>query len=75
MKKFERYITGYWFLIVIGLIATRYAVRCAYIERGYKAFGGEWFVLPIILLVVKLATEIILVLVDALGTEEDACEP
>lgn len=58
MKKLERYIVRNWIWLVIGLILTRKAVEYAYAERGCVAFGGEWFVLPVILLVVHMVREV-----------------
>lgn len=55
MRNMRRYIQKNWLWITVGLIATRYAVQAAYMERGYATFGGEWFTLPIILIGVELA--------------------
>lgn len=58
MKKLEKYIVRNWIWLVIGLILTRKAVEYAYAEREYVAFGGEWLVLPVILLAVHMAREV-----------------
>ncbi len=58
MKKLEKYIVRNWIWLVIGLILTRKAVEYAYAERGYAAFGGEWLVLPMILMVVHLVRDV-----------------
>lgn len=47
MKKF---IGRYWLTIIVSMIITAYAVRYAYRARGYFAVGGEWFILPTIIL-------------------------
>lgn len=54
MKKLGRYIIRNWLWIALGCVLTRKAVELAYLERGYKAVGGEWCVLPIILLAVEI---------------------
>ncbi len=54
MKKLEKYIVRNWIWLVAGLILTRKAVEFAYAERGYVTFGGEWLVLPVILMVVHM---------------------
>lgn len=46
----KRYVLENWLWIISGCILTRLAVDYAYLERGYKAIGGEWLVLPVILL-------------------------
>ena len=42
----KRYIVA----TAIGLVLTRYAHQAATISRGYKAVGGEMFILPLILM-------------------------
>lgn len=54
MKKMEKYITRNWIWLVAGLILTRKAVEFAYAERGYVAVGGEWLVLPVMMLLVHM---------------------
>lgn len=39
-----------WILLSSGLLLTAKFVEVAYEERGYVAFGGEWLVLPIMIL-------------------------
>ena len=39
-----------WILLSSGLLLTAVFVEVAYRERGYVAFGGEWLVLPIMIL-------------------------
>lgn len=48
------------------------AVHCAYAERGYAAFGGEWLVLPVILLGAEAARAARAVFYEMLGYMEDA---
>jgi len=55
----KRYVLENWLWIISGCILTRLAVDYAYLERGYKAVGGEWLVLPVILLSVHMARETI----------------
>lgn len=58
MKRFKKYILKNWFWICLGLIFTRKAMEIAYIERGYKAIGGEILIVPTILLVVHIVSMI-----------------
>lgn len=53
MRIIERYIAKNWFLIAAGLIFTELAVRAAYEERECIRFGGEWLVLPMILMLAE----------------------
>lgn len=55
----KRYVLENWFWIISGCVLTRQAIDYAYLERGYKAIGGEWLVLPVILLSVHMARETI----------------
>lgn len=58
MKEIKRYISRNWFLIAAGLILTEIAVRAAYEERGCLRYGGEWFTLPLILMLVEIARNV-----------------
>ena len=57
IKKFERFILKNWFWIILGCILTKKCIELAYIERGYKAVGGEYLVLPLLLMVVQLVRD------------------
>ena len=50
-KKVRRFVRLYWFWVSLGLVLTKVSVEAAYIERGYKAYGGEWLVLPVVMIV------------------------
>jgi len=54
MEKMEKYIVQNWIWLMSGLILTRKAVEFAYAERGYVAFGGEWLVLPVMMMLVHM---------------------
>lgn len=54
LREAKRYILANWLLIVIGCIITKKAVEIAYLERGYKAVGGEWFIIPGILVMAEI---------------------
>jgi len=59
MKGFIRYITENWFWISMGCVLTVKAVEYAYLERGcVVAYGGEWLVLPVILLSAYMVKEV-----------------
>lgn len=45
-----RWIIRNWLTISVGLILTALAVRYAYNDRGYIAFGSEWLVMPFLFL-------------------------
>lgn len=74
MKKMDKFITRNWIWLVAGLILTRKAVEFAYAERGYVAFGGEWFVLPLMLMLVYTVRHVngSLFVTDEFGEEVDA---
>lgn len=52
MKEIEQYISRNWIWIIVGLVLTVVSVRMAYAERGYIAYGGEYFTLPLVLMTV-----------------------
>ena len=70
MRKVKRYISRNWFWIVAGLILTELAVKVAYAERGYVAYGGEWLTLPLILMLVEASRYMGDILRQIIGTEE-----
>lgn len=70
MKKLERYIIRDWFWIAIGCVFTKKAVEFAYLERGYKAVGGELLVFPMLLIVVEVSREIFSYIIKLIGTED-----
>lgn len=58
MKKMEKFIDRNWIWLTTGMILTRKAAEFAYAERGYVAFGGEWLVLPVMLMLVCMARNV-----------------
>lgn len=58
MKEIKRYISKNWFWIVAGLVLTEISVKAAYEQRGYLAYGGEWFTLPLVLMAVEMARNV-----------------
>jgi hypothetical protein len=71
MRKFRRYIARNWWLIIAGLVLTAISVRTAYEQRGYWAIGGEYLVLPILLLMEDLLREAVSTIAEVFGGEED----
>ena len=72
MKKMEKYIVRNWIWLVTGLILTRKAVEFAYAERGCVAFGGEWLVLPGMMMLVHIVRDVRSSLFATFGEEVDA---
>lgn len=72
MQKVKRFIYREWIWITLGIILTRFAVEYAFQERGYLAYGGEWLVLPVLLMTVNMARNIAGTVVVIFGGEEDA---
>lgn len=66
-----RFIYREWIWITLGIIFTRFAVEYAYQERGYMAYGGEWLVLPVLLLAVNMARDVIGSLMVVFGEGEE----
>lgn len=57
-RKIRGFVLRNWFWTVLGCVLTRKAVETAYLERGYMAVGGEWLVLPVILMTVGLVRDV-----------------
>lgn len=72
MKKMEKFIVRNWLWLAAGCILTRKAVEAAYTERGYVAFGGEWLVLPVLLLAVYIVRIVKNEIVEEIGHFEEA---
>ncbi len=58
MKKIRSYISKNWFWIATGLVLTEISVKVAYEQRGYLAYGGEWFTLPLVLMAVEMVRNV-----------------
>lgn len=58
MGAVKEYLLKNWFWIAVGIVFTKLAIKAAYIERGYLAYGGEWLVLPLLLMAAGLARDI-----------------
>ncbi len=72
MEKMEKYTVRNWIWLVTGLILTRKAVEFAYAERGYVAFGGEWLVLPVLMMLVQMTRTVRSSIFATYGEEVDA---
>ena len=75
-RKVRRFVRLYWFWVSLGLVLTKVSVEAAYAERGYKAYGGEWLMLPIMLIVGYFVNEARMYLLDLIEEwrEEKAYE-
>lgn len=54
MKKAEDFVVRNWIWITAGCILQRKAIEYSYFQRGYKAIGGEWLIIPAIFLAVSI---------------------
>ena len=50
-RKVKRFVRLYWFWVSLGLVLTKKAVTVAYMDRGFKAYGGEWLVFQVVMIV------------------------
>ena len=46
----KKYLAKNWHLILAGVALTAFTVPHTYETRGYFAVGGEWLILPVILM-------------------------
>lgn len=51
----KKYLAKNRHLILAGIALTAFAVSHTYRTRGYFAIGGEWLILPVILMAAYLA--------------------
>lgn len=58
MNEIKSYISKNWFWIATGLVHTEISVKVAYEQRGYLAYGGEWFILPLVLMAVEMVRNV-----------------
>ena len=47
-----------WLVLTVGITLTGLAVRFAYLERGYIAYGGEWMTMATVWVLRDLFEEI-----------------
>lgn len=71
MKALERFIIRNWFWIALGCVLQRKAIEMAFLERGYRAVGGEWLVLPLVLMAVELGRCIFWSVVEVMQMEDE----
>lgn len=43
----EKWIARHWIALCVGCVLMGIALRFAYAERGYMAFGSEWLIIPV----------------------------
>lgn len=71
MKALERFIIRNWFWIALGCVLQRKAIEMAFLERGYRAVGGEWLVLPVVLMAVELGRNIFWSIIEVMQMEDE----
>jgi hypothetical protein len=71
MRKLRGYITRNWWLIAAGMVLTAASVQTAYEQRGYWAIGGEYLILPILLIAEDLLRGTIGAITEIFGGEKD----
>lgn len=73
LKGAKRFILHYWLAISLGMIATPKAIETAYEQRGYVAFGGEYIVLPTVVMIAYLAENIFYAVLDIIYDDKEGC--
>lgn len=58
-------------VIAMGMFLTAVAIRKAYTDRGYLAYGGEYLILPMLLASRKFVSDIKEVFAVEVFTDED----
>ncbi|EMT38193.1 hypothetical protein TthWC1_2280 [Thermoanaerobacter thermohydrosulfuricus WC1] len=58
MRKWVRKYGVYIIAVAAGAAITPAAIRTATLQRGYKAIGGEYLIIPLAVLIVYLVQEV-----------------
>ena len=66
----KKYLTKNWRLILAGIVLTAFALPHTYSIRGYFAIGGEWLILPVILMFDYLVRAVMKDIFDTLNFED-----
>lgn len=66
----KKYLAKNWHLILAGIALTAFAVPHTYQTRGYFAIGGEWLILPVILMIAYLAKVFMQDIFDIISFED-----
>ncbi len=51
MKKFWNYVNRWWLVIAISFVLQGLAISEAYSQRGYLAYGGEYLIVPLAVII------------------------
>ena len=72
IRFLKKYVMNNWHWILLGIYITKNMVEIAYIERHGFFIGGEWLILPLILVTVNLCSDIAAdIKKDLFGEEEE----
>ncbi len=66
----KKYLAKNWRLVLAGILLTAFAVPCAYEARGHWAIGGEWLILPAVLMAAHLAMAIMQDVLEIISFED-----
>lgn len=66
----KKYLVKNWHLILAGIALTAFALPHTYSIRGYFAIGGEWLILPVILMFDYLVRAVMKDIFDTLNFED-----
>lgn len=70
MKTFIRYLIETIYSVAITYMIGRWGVYMAYLERGYKAVGGEILLIPVTYLVAWCIIRYFIITLEELAYEE-----
>lgn len=73
-KKKKQCILHYSIAIFLGVILTIKAIYIAYDQRGYLAVGGEYLILPIIILSVYMGKRLFFEFIRLMSDSKDEGE-
>lgn len=70
MKRLWNAVVNNWYVWAIGCILQRLAIDYAYQQRGYRAVGGEWLVLPATIIAAHYIRTIVYIIAETIREEE-----
>lgn len=51
MKEFWKIVGRWWLIFTVAFVLQGKAIETAYVERGYLAYGGEYLIVPLVLII------------------------